>query len=241
MTHPELERRVRFLTTYAVASTGLLLVLVLGAFGYAHQRFTEIDVERINVREPDGRLAMVISNADRIPGLVFQGAELRERPATHPGIIFYNAEETETGGLIFGGEDSDSVRWGSGHLSFDRINQDQVLNMTYSEQGDVRSAGYFVNDQPTLPFDELIALRDSVRVGSEEARARYRALSPRPHTRRLFAGTVRNPQRERDDVTVSLHDKEGRSRIRLSVDADGTPALVFLDEEGRVVQQLPER
>jgi hypothetical protein len=210
-----------FIKGSKAAKFGLLLLLVLGAFGYAYQRFVEIDVERINVREPDGRLAMVIANAERIPGLVFQGDELRERPSTHPGMIFYNTEETETGGLIFGGEDRDSVRWGSGHLSFDRINQDQVLNMTYSEQGSVRSAGYFVNDQPALPMNELIAIRDSARGGSDSARAQIARLSPGPHTRRFFAGTITDPRSDRDDVTLSLHDKQGRSRIRISVDADG--------------------
>ena len=52
-------------------------------------RFAEIDVQRINVREADGTLRMIISNTDKSPGIYMHN---KERP--HPsgnrgaGIIF---------------------------------------------------------------------------------------------------------------------------------------------------------
>lgn len=35
----------------------------------------EISVQRINIREPDGRLRCGIANTDRLPGLIMRGEE----------------------------------------------------------------------------------------------------------------------------------------------------------------------
>lgn len=37
--------------------------------------FEEISVQRINIREPDGRLRCGIANTDRLPGLIMRGEE----------------------------------------------------------------------------------------------------------------------------------------------------------------------
>jgi hypothetical protein len=44
-----------------------------------------------------------------------------------------------------------------------------------------------------------------------------------------------------DDKSASLKlkDAEGRDRIIIRVAADGSPALQFLDDSGKVVSQLP--
>ena len=65
-----LERDVRFLKRYAVASTLALVLISVAAFTRQsqHAKFDEIDVERINVVEKDGKLRLVISNRDRSPG-----------------------------------------------------------------------------------------------------------------------------------------------------------------------------
>jgi hypothetical protein len=39
---------------------------------------------------------------------------------------------------------------------------------------------------------------------------------------------------------VSLRDRTGKDRLRLSVDADNEPHLEFLDEKGAVTQRIPE-
>jgi len=67
------------------------------------QRFDEIDVHRINVREPDGTLRMVISNHARLPGVIVRGKENPPIDRPYAGMLFYNDEGTENGGLIFGG------------------------------------------------------------------------------------------------------------------------------------------
>src|SRR3546814_18271802 len=64
--------------------------------------FDEIDVQRINVREDDGTIRMIVSNTSRAPGLIMPG---KERPPTRRnqsgGIIFSNNEGSQNGGLTF--------------------------------------------------------------------------------------------------------------------------------------------
>src|ERR1700761_3992765 len=95
----------KFLLVYsAVVSTVLLAVVVMGA-KKGVQEFDELRVHRIDVVEPDGTLRMVISNKDRLPPVIIQGKEHPENGERRPqaGMIFYNDEGTENGGLIFGG------------------------------------------------------------------------------------------------------------------------------------------
>ena len=71
----EIRRELRLLKVYATGITVLLGTVSMAAFRQASQkqRFTEIDVERINIVEPDGKLRMVISNRPRSIGPIYKG------------------------------------------------------------------------------------------------------------------------------------------------------------------------
>lgn len=93
----------RALLVYSVVVSTALLC---GAAAFASSdRFKTIDVERINVREPDGTLRMVISNQANFPGTIARGKEMaHEDRSDSAGMLFFNDEATENGGLIFGGK-----------------------------------------------------------------------------------------------------------------------------------------
>jgi len=94
------------------------------------KKIKEIDVERINIVEKDGRLRMVISNSERYPAPMLQGKVIGKRQVKWGGgIIFYNDEQDECGGLGFGGG-----RQGAGAgLFFDQYKQDQIVGLFYNE------------------------------------------------------------------------------------------------------------
>ena len=102
---------VRFLAIYSGAATALVAVLLLTGFRQresskkfeAPAKFESIDVQRINVVEPDGTLRMVISNKSAAPGAIIRGKEYAHPDRQSAGILFFNDEATENGGLIFGG------------------------------------------------------------------------------------------------------------------------------------------
>src|SRR4051812_49758939 len=97
----------KILVVYSAVLTTLLAVFTLAGSAAAKvQRLDEIDVQRINVREPDGTLRMVISNHARLPGNIVRGKETPPVDRPYAGILFYNDEGTENGGLVFGGHRS---------------------------------------------------------------------------------------------------------------------------------------
>jgi hypothetical protein len=77
-----IRRELRLIKAYAVAVTLLLGTLSVAAFRQAARktRFTEIDAERINIVEPDGKLRMVIANRPRSIGPIYKG-----KPFGYPG------------------------------------------------------------------------------------------------------------------------------------------------------------
>jgi len=94
----------KVLVSYSTVLTTLLAAFTLAGSAAAKvQRFDEIDVHRINVREPDGTLRMVVSNHARLPGVIVRGKENLPVDRPYAGMLFYNDEGTENGGLVFGG------------------------------------------------------------------------------------------------------------------------------------------
>ncbi len=215
------------LTTGAVASQA----------GPEKTSFTEIDVQRINLREPDGTLRMVISNDARGPGIIIRGVE-RPHPSGRRGggMLFFNNEGTENGGLTFSGRRApDGTVSGGGHLSFDQYDQDQVIQLTQSEYAGRRWAAMVVNDRPDAPLDfDLAARIGRMPEGPERTALLQRVQADGTFGRqRVWVGKTR----ERESVVV-LSDANARPRIRMRVAPDGTSSIDFLGEDGRVVRSL---
>jgi len=95
----------RFLVIYSGMLTVAFAVSMLTGFAKSPvATFDEIDVQRINVREPDGTLRMVISDSAKLPGVIVKGKEQPKVDRPQAGMIFFNDEGSENGGLIFGGK-----------------------------------------------------------------------------------------------------------------------------------------
>ncbi|MFG0273592.1 MAG: hypothetical protein ACF8QF_00895 [Phycisphaerales bacterium] len=138
----------RLLAFVAVAQSAALCLLLLGgADDPAPTRFSEITAERINIVEPDGALRMVISNHDRLPGVIVRGEETPlDRPQA--GMLFLNDEASEIGGLIFGGRTDDQGRIvnSGASLSFDKYEANQIVQLIGVDDHENRFAGLSVTD-----------------------------------------------------------------------------------------------
>ena len=156
-------RQIRILRAYTVASTAFLGFLAITAFRRANDkpRFEEIDVERINLVEKDGRVRLVIANSARSPAVVLAGKTLG-KPGGRAGMIFYNDEGDENGGLIFRGRKVNGVVSAGEHLSFDRFGQDQVIVLAYQEEEGKHSQGLTIVDRPPQNELEINARRDTI-------------------------------------------------------------------------------
>jgi hypothetical protein len=235
----KLVKEVRFLKAYAVVSTILGALFVFTAFAWqaGKQKFEEIDVERINVVEKDGRLKMVISNKERQHAGVLDGKTTPRRDPRSPGILFFNEKGDECGGLIFDGDQKNGQNI---VLSFDKFRQDQTIQLQHLEESDGKYfAGLVVWDRLNRPgaeiLDKFMAI-DKLPQGPDKKAAMKEFVE----TGALGIERVSVGKDQDQKATVVLSDPKGRARIRLSVDAAGRPRLEFLDESGKVTYSLPQ-
>jgi hypothetical protein len=238
----KLQRNVRFLKSYAIVSTLLLIVVVFAGFRQAtpKAKFTELDVERINIVGKDGKLKMVISNSDRQhPGVVDGKTHpVRTRPS---GILFFNEKGDECGGLAFFGDQKDGAANAGALLAFDRFRQDQTVDIDYSESDGQYDAGLNVWDRPDASLGEVIDKLQAIEKmpdgpGKTQAMQKVREMPGgwESGPRRVFVGRTKDKA-----ATLTLSDPQGCPRLVLMVDAQGAPKLEFLDDKGAVVQRLP--
>ena len=162
-----------------------------------------------------------------------KGKEYPHEKRKTAGILFFDDEGTENGGLIFGGmrgKDGKVESWG--HLSFDQYMQDQIFTVDAGEENGQRRSGIGIWDRGNYPLTDLI-----------EASTRIEKLPQSQHesewdkffsthsgdAQRAYLG--REPDRT---VALRLKDGQGHDRAILSVNSDETPELRFLDGNGKV-------
>lgn len=205
------------------------------------RRFEELDVERINIVDADGKIRLAITNPDRCPDPVIDGKTFvgARQDGGHAGMLFYNGEGDECGGLVFeGGQSSDGYK-ARGGLLFDQFKQDEIVGLVYDDTNGERRAGLLVKDQPEGGLSAIAEELQSVRAmedgpSKDEALARVAEKRGPSHVQRVFVGrTVEG------EAGAYLSDSKGQPRIRLYVDENDAPRLEFLGETGEVVFSFP--
>ena len=238
------ERQFRFMRGYAIVSAVAIAALSVAVWrsGHAGPHLRELNVERLNVVEPDGRLRLVISNRQRSPGPILRGVPFGGRGGDRPGMVFYNDEGTENGGLTLVGQQDGSGYHAVSHLAFDQFNQDQVLYLQYSDDNGTRLAGLTVADRADENIAEWARQIDSaghLPDGPSKTKLLERLTGPlngAPRfARRVFVGRERSKS-----AAIELGDRFGKARLRLSVDSLGSASIEFLDPQGLVTYRLPE-
>jgi hypothetical protein len=232
-----LRRQLRILQIYAAASFTVAAFLFFTAFAQSPaQRIDELTVQRLNVVDANGTLRFVLSNKDRMHPGVMDGVTI-QRPRPVAGMLFFNDEGDEVGGLTYTGSDDNGRRANAG-IMFDQLKQDQTIGISYSEANGQRSAGLQVWDRSEQPLSDLIKGLNAANALPEEAARNeaikaVRAKAP-PGPRRVFVG--KNTDKA---ATVSLADANGKPRLVMTVGADGAASIEFLDADGKTIQRIP--
>ena len=235
-----IRRQLRILQVYAATSVALAAFVSVTAFTQqsSAQRIDELTVQRLNVVDANGTLRFVLSNKDRMHPGVMDGVMIN-RPRPVAGMLFFNDEGDEVGGLTYSGTDDNGRRANAG-IMFDQLKQDQTVGISYSENNGQRSAGLQVWDRSEEPLSNLIrALNDANALpeGPQRDAAIKAARAKAPAgPRRLFVG--KNTDKS---ATVSLADGQGKPRLVMRVNEDGAASIEFLDADGKVTQRVPSK
>ncbi len=232
----KIRRRLRLLEIYAFVSFTIVAILAVSAFTRSREKFAEIDVERINVREPNGQLVMVAANSKRMPDPIVNGKAWKtERPA---GMLFFNGLGDENGGLVFGAVEGKGQYGAYQGFSFDKYKQAQAMALVYNDHSGKYRAGLQIWDRPEKPLNEILTRQEEVAKmpdGEAKVAASKKIAEENFAPTRVYVG--KNADK---DSEVTLYDGAGRARIKMIVTADGNPRLDFLDAAGSVIYSLPK-
>jgi hypothetical protein len=229
----------RFLVIYSGVLTAVFAVSMLSGFVSVPKKSSleELDVQRINLVEPDGTLRMVISDKARFPGAIVKGKDY-PHPRLQAGMLFYNDEGTENGGLVFSGhkDGNGKIIDSGGSLTFDKYEQDQLVQLIGAHDSDGHEAGLIVSDRPDRPIQQ--DLQEMQKIEAMPAAERDKLMQER--SKNDYYGSPRIVVARGDDgiAKISLRDMDGHPRIVMGVARDGASSLKFLDASGKVLNEL---
>lgn len=211
------------------AVPGTLMLLSLAVFGLLADRlllpaqaadapkaaptqFGEINVERINIVDRNGAKRMVISNADAFPDPVVRGKVYPRSIKTTAGLIMYDVDGNEAGGLVTAktanGASMVATIHDYGHQPTDGIGMVKFENA----DGKGYSAGFAIADR--LPYEPG-------EIKTSGGVSRIWLANESQHAKLEFNGT------------------DGKPRLRIGVTADNQPHFEVLDADGKVVHRVP--
>ncbi|MDE2467051.1 MAG: hypothetical protein KGO02_25545 [Alphaproteobacteria bacterium] len=233
------QAELRFLRGYAVVMSLVAAVFLVAAVraDTTTTSFDTINVHRINVTDADGRTRLALFGKQWEPPIILGGKAYSGRSGPKAaGLMFYNDQGDELGGLVYAGERKASGAISQGQsLTFDAYRQDQVVQLMQDQEGTARTAGLIVNDRPNVSMIKVLRLLGHLKAMSKaEIDAKYRKLVTAGDIghARLFVGTAHKT------ASIELKDKDGRTRLLLSVSAAGRPQIKFFDSAGKVIRTI---
>lgn len=244
-----MKRELVFLRTFAIATAVGTILLSTSAFKKnGNQKFSEIDVERINIIEKDGTVKMIITNVDKFPNgnTIINGRKTNETRKKRSGMLFFNEDGIECGGFIYDGEKKENGHSSGLSLTYDQYNGDQVmqlLNQDYQE-GDKRfvSTSLVFNDRPAKETQEqsaeiskeLEALRKEDPQLMQKKYKEYQEQGLIGGAPRVMLGKTRS-----QNNGLFLFDDKGMPKAMFYVDKNNNAKLDFFDDKGEVIASFP--
>jgi hypothetical protein len=205
------------------------------------QRFRVIEAERTNIREKSGILKAALSNSAGFN----EGQRAEHGEVNFSGLMFYNGEGEEEGGLVYsgkaipGGQDTDVT------LTMDQYRQDQNIYLYHEEHKDEQNVrvedGLSINARPDWTAEkEEYRIYGEMDKLSEEKRDEVRLKSLQAGkiaSNRLFFGVRHGLKGSTpyDDAGIFVKNKWGRNAIGLYVDKDNKPHFEVYDPLGKSI------
>jgi len=246
-----MNRELIFLRTFAIATVIGMIFITTSAFKQAaNRKFTEIDVERINIVEKNGTVKMVITNVARFPN---GKDKINARPTNEDrkkrsGMLFFNEDGMECGGFIYDGQKTKGGHSSGLSLTYDQYDGDQVMQLLTedSREGDRRmvTSGLMFNDRPSkesqattgVLMKELDALGKKDPQAAQQKYNDYVAQGLLGGVPRMMLGKSGS-----ENNGLFLFDDKGMPKAMFYVDKENNAKLDFFDDKGGIIASFPEK
>ena len=233
-----IEKKINFLMAYATVSTLFILFLAFSSFNRNDKvgKFDELVVKKITVVGEDNLPRMVLSNETRQHSGRMNGKEWpkRDRPS---GIIFFNNQGDECGGLVYQTKDKDGKIISGMSFTMDNYKDDQVLRILndeyYANGKSFIERGISINQYPVgtnidvrnQKLEELKNIKDD-----KERELKIRELMHKEGAvSRLFIGKTKG-----NSSGLFLSGPDGKPKMMIYVDENGNPKIQTFNEKGEV-------
>ncbi|WP_077324872.1 hypothetical protein [Virgibacillus siamensis] len=205
-----------------------------------NKKYSKIETEQLNIVDKNGKVKLSLFNEDNIPPAIMDGIDIlpghrQDQPIS--GLMFYNREGDECGGLIYGNEVDEEGNYNAfASLTFDQYKQDQVVQMRYEDDNGKRGYGFALFDRPSKNLRKMVKNTNQIKDSNLSSEEKDAAIKKELEgsVQRAYMGKT-----EQGDVSVQLMDSAGNQRIRMVVDENDVPKMEFLDEKGHVTYRLP--
>ena len=191
----------------------------------------ELNVEKLNIVEPDGRVKLSLFNSQHIPSLILEDEDLLPGHRANDGIsglMFYNNHGDECGGLIYGSNIDESGKVSMGmSLTLDKWKQDQVVQLHLNKEDDQEQYGISIFDRPDY------SIRKSLEI-LKEARAETDQEKQQELIKKMYVGNHKRMFIGRDvdgETKVSIFDKSGKEKFKISVDENDELKIIVEGKE----------
>jgi len=246
-----MNRELIFLRAFAFATVIGMVFIANSAFtGKGNQKFSEIDVERINIVEKDGTVKLVITNVEKFPNgnVKINGKPTNEERKKRAGMLFFNEDGIECGGFIYDGQKSKNGHSSGLSLTYDQYDGDQVMQLLTQDykEGEKRfvSSSLMFNDRPSNEsqtrtgeiMKELDLLGKKDPKAAEEKYKQYEAKGLLGGAPRIMLGKSRS-----ENNGLFLFDNKGMPKAMFYVDKENNAKLDFFDEKGNTIASFPEK
>ncbi|MGX7668256.1 hypothetical protein [Flavobacterium pedocola] len=233
-----MEKKVNFLMTYAIAGTLTLSFLILNSFTTKDriENFDEITVKKITVTGEDNLPRMVLSNETRQHPGRMNGKEMekRERPS---GIIFFNNQGDECGGLIHQAKFKDGKTISGMSFTMDNYKDDQVVQLLndeyYADGKAFIQRGLKINEYP-LGSDleernKQIAAINKIPDEKERNQKLNELWRKQGAVNRVFIGRTKG-----NSSGLFLAGPDGKPKMMIYVDDKGEPKIQTYNDKGEI-------
>lgn len=225
------------------------ICLLFGLTGFKADnsaKFDTLDVERINIVEPDGTVKMIITNVARFPTGKQQvnGRILNESRKKRSGMLYFNEEGIEAGGFIYDGSKNEKGHSAGMSLTFDQYNGDQVLQLltTDSQRGDQRyiRSGIMFNDRAEHETQDTVkkVMQELSQITDKQKRIDkikyYEDKGLIGGAPRVLLGKTSSKNNG-----LFLFAKDGSPRAHFYVDDNDQVKLEVLNKSGEVINSWP--
>lgn len=246
-----MNKELIFLRSFAAAAAmGVVFISTMAFKNSGNQKFAEIDVQRINIVEPDGTVKMIITNVDRFPNgkTKINDRRVTEMRKKRSGMLFFNEEGMECGGFIYDGQKKAEGHSSGLSLTYDQFDGDQVMQLITQDQkeGDKRtvSSSLIFNDRPLKESQdkthriiaELEELRKKDPAAAEQKSREYQQQGIIGGAPRIMLGKSRS-----QNNGLFLFDDQGKIKAMFYVDKMNNAKLDFFDDKGNVIGSFPNQ